>query len=186
MFKSDTKQIISSLVDQFLNRKEYRLNPKNSSIVKEAMVFNLNLSVYDRKSQNQFRTNIKMLFAGNTSVFFTTNNNIIIEDIPYTDWNNTSNHDSCWRTDGFSFLDNLYFEMCHEINEDIAPIYLGSEISFGYGNLFEKIFVEIKKEEDDNCKYKIINMNRDISNISKDKEDSKWAMFQLYKPKSNR
>ena len=36
------------------------------------------------------------------------------------DWENTSNHDSCWRTDGLNTpFDKIYFRMADEINEEL-------------------------------------------------------------------
>lgn len=36
-------------------------------------------------------------------------------------WHNTSNHDSCWRTDGMRHLSDAYFDACDTVNPDVAP-----------------------------------------------------------------
>lgn len=41
------------------------------------------------------------------------------------EWENTSNHDSCWRLDGVDKpLRDLYYEMCKQVDPEKAPIEL--------------------------------------------------------------
>lgn len=51
-------------------------------------------------------------------------------EIPVSEWINTSNHDSCWNSDGFSFISNEYFKMCKEINPNIAPKFVDTNARF--------------------------------------------------------
>ena len=47
-------------------------------------------------------------------------------------WQVTSDHDSCWRTDGVnSPLSQLYFEMCKQVDPDARPIDLDTMLEFG-------------------------------------------------------
>ena len=61
-----------------------------------------------------------VVLTGNTSVFVATTTDFTPwHQLPGNAWENTSNHDSCWREDGFRFLNTLYFEMCEGMNAEI-------------------------------------------------------------------
>jgi len=43
------------------------------------------------------------------------------------EWKNTSNHDSCWRSDGVRYpITNAYFDLCKEVAPRKAPIELSA------------------------------------------------------------
>jgi hypothetical protein len=64
---------------------------------------------------------VHTVFTANTSVFYTTSFDFARWDqiIPES-WANTSNHDSCWRTDGLRGLHLLDNTMAKEMNAEIA------------------------------------------------------------------
>lgn len=62
---------------------------------------------------------VHTLFTANTSVFVAVSRNYERWfEIDPADFLNTSNHDSCWRTDGMSALRNVYYAMAEEINSE--------------------------------------------------------------------
>jgi hypothetical protein len=71
------------------------------------------------------------VFTSNTSVFtYTTTlgrDSVRWEDVKPEDWINTSNHDSCWRSDGLQHLSELYFAFATEINVELANDKLGTK-----------------------------------------------------------
>jgi hypothetical protein len=44
------------------------------------------------------------------------------DQIPVEQYYNTSNHDSCWRTDGMRELSTLFFALTDEMNKQIEDI----------------------------------------------------------------
>jgi len=126
---------ICQLVDKFLDRKipEYS---SGGNITAHGLLFNLDISIsnYNEIDFNE-RQYMWFLLTRNTSVFVAIPN---MEDdhwyhwteIPASAWKNTSNHDSCWRSDGVdSPITSVYFKLTEEINrrrvkaglEEVAP-----------------------------------------------------------------
>lgn len=70
-----------------------------------------------------------VLFCGNTNVFHVRepdDQNIFdISEIPLDAWDNPSNHDTCWRSDGMAWITKTYFAMAKELENrtriEIAP-----------------------------------------------------------------
>ena len=108
---------------------------------------------------------------GNTSVFYTESDVRDITQVKSNDWINTSNHDSCWRSDGFALLDKLYFEMANKVNPNIPPIEIQTEarLSIGLGYPVKHCNVIYKADETINNHYKIIKIENDdgrLNNLS--------------------
>lgn len=81
----------------------------------------LRLSHYALSQEEYHRSAMAyVVLTGNTSVFVaTTTDHTRWNELPGNAWANTSNHDSCWRSDGFRFLSTMYFNMCEEMNLEI-------------------------------------------------------------------
>ena len=77
---------------------------------------------YENSCESEYKRSslVHTLFTSNTSVF-------VVEsahykrwyEIPVGDWKNTSNHDSCWRSDGMRHLTEICFRMADELNENL-------------------------------------------------------------------
>ena len=64
---------------------------------------------------------VHTLFTANTSVFVhTSRDHKRWQDLIPEDWANTSNHDSCWRSDGLRGLHLLHCTLSDEMNEEIT------------------------------------------------------------------
>lgn len=78
-------------------------------------------------------------------------------------WINSSNHDSCWRSDGFSWLSERYFDMCYQVrsSEEVAPAALSTDLDFGFGKVFEHVYIHtISDPEDEGSWQRIIKVER--------------------------
>ena len=140
MFGIRFDTLLPQLVDAFLDRsyesktlieaEDYQ----NSAVAEPGLLFSLrlNLSNYEDDYTFSYTQNIFILFCGNTSVFTAEINSHLNkpEDIPNDVWENPSNHDSCWRSDGIYIFSKIYFDMAEKINADrvaaglekIAPV----------------------------------------------------------------
>jgi hypothetical protein len=66
-------------------------------------------------------TFIHTILCGNVHVWFTVGPDYNPMDVPLSKWKNTSNHDSCWRTDGLNRpLSEVYFRFC-DLAQDCVP-----------------------------------------------------------------
>lgn len=83
--------------------------------------------------------------------------------VPRSEWINTSNHDSCWRSDGVaSPLDKLYFHLCDEVQADVpeedkvAPANITVKANFGSVAIFNYVRVQFVPTKD--YRYEIIDI----------------------------
>jgi len=181
MLEMKTSNIIMQLVDQFLDRRTPALFvDENNGIQRSAMVFQINaeISKYTEELDAHSYRNIFLLFCGNTSVWIASqdpredeNRWHSVQCVPLDAWENTSNHDSCWRSDGLdSPLSCIYFDMCDEANEQLpekdqcAPINMSQHNrfgTFGLGNVFEHVNVtHVGADRNDSYHRKVISVER--------------------------
>lgn len=72
------------------------------------------------------------LFCGNTTVFFALSGSSSIPGP--AEFKNTSNHDSCWRTDGVhNPLTALFFKWCEEVSPHRRPCDVDQHCGFLFG-----------------------------------------------------
>jgi hypothetical protein len=151
MFTFDVDSTIQFLVDNNLDRKNPNIEffEKSSIVGIDAFYVKFEVRVSDNKTHKRIGCPVHMIFFGNTSVFYVVDKDRKFFGIPPAEkFINSSNHDSCWRSDGFQFLHNLYFEMCETVNEKVAPIKLDSTSTLLLWAKMEKIRIEFKKVED--------------------------------------
>lgn len=88
-----------------------------------SMKVDLSLSHYTPDWTYERRETIHWLFCNHVSTFAAMEGDERWFDaiaIPLDVWKNTSNHDSCWRSDGVdSFLSKVYFDWCTKLNEQL-------------------------------------------------------------------
>ena len=145
MYSIELDQFIQYLVDTNLDRKTpiaQISTPKRTSIGfkdsvyrKKGLYISLPVSVNnwvgdeDKGHFETKRARINLIFFGNTSVFYK-----VEDDGPekplkdFSDWTNSSNHDSCWRYDGLHFITDLYFQHCRDLDPRKAPIKMNSKV----------------------------------------------------------
>lgn len=167
MFKIDGNSIIKMLVDRELNRASEITFNKDSTYTRSGVLIDisLNADVYGDagKGKHIFKS-IYMLFCGNTSVFWASRSYSDgspglkhLNEIKPEEWTNTSNHDSCWRSDGFNFLSKLYFNMCECVAPNVAPIKVDTSMSLGICSYPVK-HVDITLKSADSYRYSIVNV----------------------------
>jgi len=160
MFDLKLNSTIQMLVDHELDRKTSVKILDDGNYQRPGVYLSIYLEASDYQTDKTEYMRVFMLFTGNTSVFYTTNFEPSIKDISNSLWINTSNHDSCWRSDGFSFLHKLQMEMCKRVNPNIAPIklYTESKLSIGGTYPIEHCLVTFKDNIKEHYRYEIVNI----------------------------
>lgn len=133
MFSFDAKSVIQMLVDQNLSRSlgvtaiNYPIFYSDGVQIKFRLCVDNSFTGSDSDTAIEYHSLpmfISMIFIGNVSVFYCVSNTTEYfqgKDKDPKNYTNSSNHSSCWRTDGFQFLTKLYFEMCKQVNKNVAP-----------------------------------------------------------------
>ena len=123
MVPLEAEMTITSIVDAFLKRDDY-VTKDYRVVSRHGVVLRLNLSASSYEDEGSYHASrqLVILCTGNTSVFVAVappdGRYFGWQDVPKEAWKNTSNHDSCWRSDGIqSPITDQYFSMCEEINE---------------------------------------------------------------------
>lgn len=137
LIKSDFISVLSMIVRHELDKHslhEYEFN-RNGSITLPGVF--AEISLYAQYKRKDIAKLVYMIFCGNVSAFYTdkiwTKDDIKkdVTQIPTSDWINTSNHDSCWTSDGMKLLERDFFDMCEEIAPGIAPARVHFEAKLG-------------------------------------------------------
>lgn len=93
----------------------------------------------------------------------------IAQGDPYADlsllaWENTSNHDSCWRTDGVGKpLHEIFMDLANEVNRQVheagfptvAPVEIKQHCAFRMSNPWSLIDVEVKRDPNEYYKFSL-------------------------------
>ena len=142
------------------------------------VTLDLSSSYYTDDHEFHRRGLLHTVFTANTSVFTAVSEDFKGWDqISLDAWNNTSNHDSCWRSDGMRTLSELYFRWAKEINEemvargypDLAPREFDGFCTLGSLGNSPWEFVRVGKEQvkptDDNphpYKFSLTHLSREV------------------------
>jgi len=155
MFKLDLKNVITNIVDHEIDRSSYTLN-SDYTITKEGLSMEILLSASDYDTEKSEHKHFFIMFCGNVSVFyaFKKMSTYYPSQIPCDNWINTSNHDSCWRSDGLHFITDVYFEMCYKVNPEKAPIEIETDVNSYF--IWPKKVNITYKWNDDNWKNEIV------------------------------
>jgi hypothetical protein len=142
MFKVGASNMIVSITDKVLRplQKDKTLtkwHTEDNSIEKVGIYIPISFFVHGYPDSNgiskrdvQATANTAFIMAGQTNVFyandwFNKNKKSISLQEPFTaeEFENTSNHDSCWRSDGIdSPITRLYFDMCEWVNQELMEM----------------------------------------------------------------
>ena len=107
---------------------------------------------YDEKEINKAFASYYILFTDNVSVYYASQfddegTRRMWYQVEPEEWINTSNHDSCWRSDGLSWISKLYFDMCKHVNGEVAPIALESTARVGFIDMWREVTVTSRSAE---------------------------------------
>lgn len=157
MFKFDAQSVIQFIVDSNLDRENSNIELLKGGRYKRKglyIKFAVDIDDIDR-TRNRSVRDVDMIFFGNTSVFYHVRESHTVTKPQPDMYINSSNHDSCWRHDGFSFLTELYFEMCKEVNPDVAPCELRDISSMVLWAEMRDVTVEYEKNRDEDYGFNI-------------------------------
>ena len=99
---------------------------------------------------------LHFIFTGNVSVWCAVNKEFIIKHISYDEFKNTSNHDSCWSSDGIRDIFNTYIDMCKSVQKDLPEKEKIAPIDIKTFNFIKDVkFVNISYEKYNDVKYKL-------------------------------
>ncbi|MFW6016349.1 MAG: hypothetical protein ACOCRK_07905 [bacterium] len=100
-----------------LNKEDYS-NPRKKAIY---LKLRFRSDFYDENRDNDKSAfnMIHMIFEGHVSVWVAVNDKLFLRDVEFDEFENTSNHDSCWALDGFRPLINTYFNQCEEVQSHL-------------------------------------------------------------------
>lgn len=188
MFETQTSRFITAITNKILGRGKERFHAEWSedfrTVTQNGIIFKIDASAadhiseedgfdYDRHEEN---ATVWFVLCGNTSVFFFNDwkedeRYRRIEDVPLEKFTNTSNHDSCWTSDGVdSPLSRLYFEMCAAVNEwrdglglvSKAPIniHTSGDLSWGAEAPWTEVKVTTRISEDNEYRREIVKIEK--------------------------
>lgn len=151
-FAMDLNMMIPKLVDSVLDRSKQLVYNDDHSTTHNGVIIAIDVTLSrpwgdDESLRSERHATVFLMFYGNTSVWVAAPEGdeqwISWRDVPLDRWENTSNHDSCWRSDGLRCLTDLYFAMCKDIDDTIAPIKMNQFVRFaGFGrNIFDYVHV---------------------------------------------
>lgn len=165
----DMENVLTSVADTFrpyfkhLEYRDYKTHVEEGIAVR----FQMQLKYYaDEFSASRYE-NFVVIFTSNTSVFVATPDDVFCWDKTPELFVNTSNHDSCWRSDGLRFLSQCYFEMADSINtelldkgfKEVAPRDMSQHNRFNFGKMVERVRIE-KEKLDDSYHYKLTKIEK--------------------------
>ena len=165
MFNTSTESIIGRLVDQAMPRLA-----RNPEYLSEGLRFtngiliDVALEVSDPDTGKVEKRFFYVAFCGNVSVFVArrdqpgTHGLRHFAEIPSEEWENASNHDSCWRSDGLRFLSDNYFTMCGNVNPDKAPKQLDSDSQVGFISLWHDVVMTTAPSGADDYRRKLVSI----------------------------
>lgn len=168
MFNVRADQMISMIVESNLNKFDYQVVCGNRNIIKRGGIvipFLLRVddfSVANKSGGDKATMRLFMaLFTGNVQVFYTDiseQHHYYPDKVRVDHWINTCNHDSCWRSDGLSFITQAYFDMCKQVNADVAPKDLSSHFSFTHHEFFHRVSVITQNKKDENYVREVVSL----------------------------
>lgn len=170
MFCISAESVVSNLVDllsdlpkPFKTITNYCDGLRVEEYWHEALGISLDCSLasYEDCEIYERRTRMFFVFSSSVSVWVSIKppdeNFNSFTQVPINYWENTSNHNSCWRTDGLRPISNLYFNFAEQINKErvknglaeIAPINLTDHTFIDQA---KKLKVRFARNKDDQYK----------------------------------
>lgn len=159
MFHMSVSDVMTKIVGQVLpplraQRRQTMLGYNNFSDPGIYMNVDLALSHYTPEVTYGRRVRMHWLFCSHVSTFVAVEHDderwFDAIRVPVEEWRNTSNHDSCWRSDGVdSFINKVYFAHCQELNkmlvedgrEQLRPIDFSQFCHFGLCDAWKEVLI---------------------------------------------
>jgi hypothetical protein len=128
-------------------------------------------NTFHRNWRRSYRKNIHFIIVKHHSVFVVITDEYDWRKIPMSEWKNTSNHDTCWRSDGlcdiFTETMKAYHACYDHVPEKHRPAPIAANISATFSPALRNplTFVEVVKKysEDDRAYRYILSSIRDLN-----------------------
>lgn len=123
MFSIGLNHSVAALVENLLPKEEgFKKDNKGDWVVEKALYVRLHLFMRNPETDKRCSEFAHFIFCrkmGSVMVFFARGD----WQVPKTkDFRMTSDHDTCWRSDGFRDLDQLYFDMADSVRGIKPPV----------------------------------------------------------------
>ncbi len=153
---------MTSLVDQFLPRA-YTADNLAMHFVVEINACNHGYekdgNTYHKGWERSYRIYMHYIVSSYRNVWCALSDSPLLSDVPLDTFKNTSNHDTCWRSDGFRDIFNAYFnayKMCYShIPDEHRPAPIASNTRITLNSMLRKQvhFVRFSMKRSDNYHY---------------------------------
>ena len=158
--------LITDIYSQLGERNEaFRTKYGDGTYTCPGLLFSVRIRAqYLRKDSNGERDEVDkyvhIILAGNTvHVWVAVSEEWDPWRIPWSEWDNTSNHDSCWRSDGVHTpIAQVYFKVCDEVqagipeDKKVAPAQINVHAKLGFLRPFTAVRVEFTANSDRNAR----------------------------------
>jgi hypothetical protein len=179
MHSIDASYVVCSIADTVLNRREPAKHNEDYTITQNGIFFKLDLTLSyypPDDAPNDYRTadSLYIILCGNVHVWVAgcdlysdEGRWIRPEQVPLDKWNNTSNHDSCWRSDGVQrAISKIYSKQSNRINEllvadglePVAPIKMSQHNSLGLGKAWTDVEITHDSDADSSYHRKVVSV----------------------------
>ncbi len=141
MFAIEIDSYVAMITDELLGNPRKLPERLGAFQEQEGLIFffDMSLTVYKDQKTYRRRSNYCFVIAGK-SVWFSLVKGLVpsLDELNnITTWENTSNHDSCWRSDGLRPISRVYFEFAEQINKEmvadglpeVAPVNMKMHVS---------------------------------------------------------
>jgi len=137
-------------------------NVRNSYYSKEKKAVYVKIQLECEHMDNCERKFLHFIFTGNVCVWCAVNREYFLDRIPYDEFRNTSNHDSCWTSDGVGDIFHTYIELCEYVQKDVPEEKQVAPVNIKTFNFIKDVkFVNIKYEKYDDYKFKLTKIKED-------------------------
>jgi hypothetical protein len=117
----------------------------DGSISKPGVLIRLDCRLADYNIDKSAQADVLFALCGNTNTFAQTLS--LAERQSIENWENISNHDSCWKDEINSYMNKIYFDMANKVNPEVPPISLSMHCFPGFGTI-QKVTLRYIEDKD--------------------------------------
>jgi len=116
----------------------------------------LRMRYYAKDGKNFADKRVYFAFCGNVHVFYAEVSRLNLPFSKVKAWENTSNHDTCWTSDGLHNISRDYFELCHKVNLAKAPIRIKTGVQFRPIEDVIPVVMTLQVAKDNSYRYELV------------------------------
>jgi len=116
----DAEHTVATIVDFFRKEIDHNFKSRRDGEYQTALLVSVELRANYWGYLEDGNT-LNFIFHGNVHVWcgHTIGKLFFGNILPMEEWENTSNHDSCWRSDGLRKISSTYFALCDEVQNHL-------------------------------------------------------------------